>query len=144
MAWVSLFEKIGFKTVKQENIGFPEGRDIDVPQALFVLETKDDSASWIQLTQRRSRRSAASGSWRIMSRSIGEVFLARLLFSARHGNVSEWFADFSDRLEAYVRIEWLVLVWFVGAALFSVQTASVPLTFGSLLLAFFTWRRNQR
>ena len=79
-----------------------------------------------------------------MSRSIGEVFLARLLFSARHGNVSEWFADFSDRLEAYVRIEWLVLVWFVGAALFSVQTASVPLTFGSLLLAFFTWRRNQR
>jgi SAM-dependent methyltransferase len=39
MAWVSLFEKIGFKTVKQENIGFPDGRDIDVPQALFVLET---------------------------------------------------------------------------------------------------------
>ena len=29
-AWVSLFEKIGFKTVRQENIGFPEGRDIDV------------------------------------------------------------------------------------------------------------------
>jgi hypothetical protein len=75
---------------------------------------------------------------------VRRTLLARLLFSPRHGHVSEWFADFSDRLEPYVRIEWLLLVWFFGAALFSVQTASVPLTFGSLLFAFFTWRKNQR
>lgn len=39
--WVQFFAKLGYETVQMENIGFPEGRDIDVPQAFFVLKPTD-------------------------------------------------------------------------------------------------------
>ena len=35
--WLKLFDQIGFKLLKEVNIGFPSHRDIDVPQALFIL-----------------------------------------------------------------------------------------------------------
>ncbi|MCI0562870.1 MAG: class I SAM-dependent methyltransferase, partial [Nitrososphaera sp.] len=38
--WLEYFGKLGYETVQIENIGFPEKRDIDVPQAFFVLKSK--------------------------------------------------------------------------------------------------------
>lgn len=39
--WRDFFAKTGFRTLQMENIGFPAERDIDVPQAFFVL-TEDN------------------------------------------------------------------------------------------------------
>jgi SAM-dependent methyltransferase len=41
--WVEFFSKVGYRTVQIENIGFPDDRDIDVPQALFVLRNEDSA-----------------------------------------------------------------------------------------------------
>jgi hypothetical protein len=40
--WVSLFDHVGFHVTSMKYIGFPEGRDIAVPQGLFILEPKHE------------------------------------------------------------------------------------------------------
>jgi 2-polyprenyl-3-methyl-5-hydroxy-6-metoxy-1,4-benzoquinol methylase len=39
--WLSCFKLIGYEVERTKYIGFPERRDIDVPQALFVLKLPD-------------------------------------------------------------------------------------------------------
>lgn len=39
--WEVLFQDIGYHVLKSNYIGFPEGRDIDVPQSVFVLTSQN-------------------------------------------------------------------------------------------------------
>jgi len=39
-AWVEQFDRLGYEVSAVENIGFPAGRDIDVPQGLFILKQR--------------------------------------------------------------------------------------------------------
>jgi 2-polyprenyl-3-methyl-5-hydroxy-6-metoxy-1,4-benzoquinol methylase len=41
LEWRNEFQQIGYEVVTARYIGFPEGRDIDVPQAVFILKLPD-------------------------------------------------------------------------------------------------------
>lgn len=36
--WIEIFNSVGYNVTNSVNIGFPDGRDIDVPQALFEMQ----------------------------------------------------------------------------------------------------------